>query len=72
MHFTELDQFKVRLNDGDFMPYEKKETLEDFLLMIGTLIHCSDLYVPSLDVPVSEAWATLVNKEFMNQSRVEE
>ena len=56
-HFGDIKFFKERLDDGDFNPQEGDDSTEDFLLLFGTLIHCSDLYVPTFDVDTSFKWS---------------
>lgn len=70
-HFTELPEFKQRLDSGDFNPYEEEETIQDFLLMIGVLLHCCDLYTPALPWKDSVQWNMRLNKEFRAQSQEE-
>lgn len=70
-HFTELPEFKQRLDSGDFSPYEDKENIKDFLLMIGVLLHCCDLYTPALPWNASVMWNMRLNKEFRAQSEEE-
>lgn len=70
-HFTELAQFKGRIDSVDFSPYEDDGDQSDFLLLIGVLLHTCDLYVPTLDTKRSMKWSKLVNTEFINQSNYE-
>jgi len=70
-HFVDVKEFQERLNEGDFEPYENGEHLEDFLLLIGTLVHSADLYVPTFPVEISKELSELVNQEFITQSKQE-
>lgn len=70
-HFTQLPEFKQKLDSGDFNPYENGENIKDFLLMIGVLLHCCDLYTPALKWKDSVKWNMRLNKEFRDQSEEE-
>lgn len=70
-HFTELPEFKERIDSGDFNPYEDDDNIKDFLLMIGVLLHCCDLYTPVLPWKDSVMWSMRLNKEFRAQTSEE-
>lgn len=69
-HFSELAAFKDRLDSGDFVPFEW-ESSKDFLLMIGVLLHCCDLYIYTLDNDNCVKWCHVIKEEFSNQSKFE-
>lgn len=69
-HFSELTVFKKRLDSGDFEPFEE-ETLKDFLLMIGVILHCCDLYIYTLDKNFCVKWTHVIKEEFSAQSEFE-
>lgn len=39
--------------------------------MVGILVHCSDIYIPSLERQSSLKWANLVKSEFEQQAKEE-
>ena len=69
-HFDELGEFKERIDSGDFSPYEgyDQKEMKDYLLMLGVLIHCCDLYTPTLEWEASSSWSMKLNEEFRIQS----
>jgi len=63
--------FKDKLDNGDLNPFENSDNQDDFLLMIEILIHCCDLYTPTLSVESSFMWSHRINQEFQMQSKHE-
>ena len=55
------------MTSNTFNPnYSENEA--DFMLLVGQIVHTSDLYVPTKQVEASREWSRLVNLEFMNQN----
>lgn len=69
-HFSHLQKFSTKINEGTFNPVQA-ENEEDFLLLVGQIVHTSDLYVPTKQVDHSSKWSILINDEFMAQNKAE-
>jgi cAMP-specific phosphodiesterase 4 len=67
LHFSHLEKFKDKLDQNSFKPYPN-ENEQDFLLLVGQIVHTSDLYVPTKKVDAAIRWSRLVNQEFINQN----
>ena len=67
LHFSHLEKFKDKLDQNSFKPYPS-ENEQDFMLLVGQIVHTSDLYVPTKKVDAAVRWSKLVNQEFINQN----
>lgn len=68
-HFPHLEKFKDKLDKNQFNPVPENEI--DYQILIGQILHTSDLYVPTKPLPDAVVWCSLINQEFMNQNAAE-
>lgn len=67
-HFSHLEKFKDKLVTNNFNPATSED---DLMLLVGQIVHTSDLYVPTKKSPAAYRWSQLINQEFMNQNTAE-